>query len=564
MRRAFVILLVAAVALGVSGAVGVAVADTGANETATNETAEAANDHGYSLEELRRSGTTTQNSPPSVRLSSGQMFWVEHWPASAVTGDPGDPMDDSAEFLEADETVERNSVWLRTINVDSSETLTVHVVSYDVDEKVVTEDNQTTTVQHATNVNERTVEVEMSRGWAIAEVPLGTTDEERHVTMWVEGHEDELRWTFTHKSVATTQPASISTQGDYLYHASMDFLLPIILGSFGVGLVVRRSIKRAGIGPQWGYLKWLILLTIGTVAVVLSQFSSLAEVIVAAPRLAALFVVGVVGIVLIETYTTNVSLVSFQKPILTDALSPSGNDAVDMIRAEEREEHVVRMDDNSLAVVRPGLLAFLSRCFGGAARLQNAEGVQTRLTLEESPADERFYVHPKADEVLEYEPEGWTFQVPEIESRSDAAKMGVYAVFGLLVAWIVAAIAGSSMWGAVTLALLVAALTVRPTNGHARFWPAPAHMRSAWASMLYLNVEVEDADTLDEYRKRTVELQARSEKEKEQAIEEQDATLVQEAFNSDVERSVDVKPDLNGAGDPTTDEDETKRREAES
>lgn len=559
MRRTYIvaILLICSMSLLAVGAAGTAFADEhdtptqnesadpdngdleGATEAEEIDDQDGVDPDQFTLDELRSDGVTAANAPPSTRMHNDRMYWIIHWPASAILGTPGDPMDDSWLYLgEEGGSVDRNTIYLRSINMDQTETVTVTIVYYDVEQQVVEEGNATTTEEQAVNVETKQVRAELQRGWSMAAIPLQKNPDHRYVTMWIEGQEDDLRWTFTHQSVATTQAAGIDTYGDYLTRAGIDFLGPILVGSFLTGVIGRRAIKKAGIGPQWGYTKWLIVLTLGTVAIGFHQFSSLAEVVVAAPRMLALYVVGVFAIVLIETYTTGVSKAAFFKPELTDATSPSGNDAYDMVRAKQVEEQTVRMNDGHLAVVRPGLRAFLSRCFGGAARLENAEQISTKVDLVESPIDEVYFVDPKADRVLDYKPESWQISVPDPDSRAEWFRMGSFALLAVMVAFAVYSFAGNPLYGTLSLLALATLAVVRPEDGYARIDPAPAHMRSAWASMLYLSIEAEDAETIEQARKENIRLQAKSEKEVDAALQDQDATLIQEMFGNDIERSV--------------------------
>ncbi|MFW6045481.1 MAG: hypothetical protein ACOC8O_01340 [Natronomonas sp.] len=509
-------------------------------------------DTDYTLEELRQNGPTLDNAPPSVRVSGDRAYWAIHWPANALLADEGEASDDQWKYLEAGETVDRNTIYLRTINLEGAEEATIKVATYRTEERVTQDDNVNVTETVATDLHVQEVNAELERGWAMVPISLPQADETQQVTMWIEGV-DEARWTFEHQSVATTQPANVDSEGDYLMRASMEFILPIIIGSFGVGAIGRKAIKKAGIGPQWGYLKWGITLTFVLGMVIWSAFSSIAEVLVAAPIIAAAVVVAIIGIVLIETYTTNVERALFYQPELVDAKSPSGERAVDMLFADGRIENVVKMPDGSVAVVRSGLLPFLSRCFGGAARLVNAEQIQTSVEMTNGPVDTVYFVHPDADRVLEYEPEGWSIELPEFSSWNDLVRPVGIGLVVLTGGSLVASTLGS-LAGFVATSIALAGLVVRPQDGTAAVRPAPAHQRSVLASAMYLNIETQNADSLEAARSQIVKEQARAGKEVDAALQEKDATLVETMFETDVSSAIETLSD--GLSDDRDDRDE--------
>lgn len=535
--RTSIAILLAVLLAGSLLAVPIAAQSDGNTTTTTNATnATTEGGEEYTLQELKSDGPKSPNSPDSVRILSSRMYWVIHWPADALLSEPGNPEDDNWEFLAPGERVERDSVYLRTILLNSaSEDMTVKVAYWREGERTVEVGNSTTTEPTIEDLVVDTHHITFEKGWAMQEINLRRSDEPRQVTMWVEGQSDELRWTFEHESTATSQSANIQTEGDYLTRATLEFILPVVGGVFIVGFLVALALRRAGMGPGWGYPKWAFALVVSSGLILATQFTNTTELLVNAPRILAVLVVAIVGIVMLETYTTNVSHTAFFRPILGAATSPSGEKAVDIVELEEREEKTVKMPDGSTAVVRPGLRAFLSRIFGGAARLERAEELKTRLTLTDSPIDEMIWVHPESDDVLDYEPEGWKLRLPNPQERDDWLRLLVGVATIIAFTQLVATAYGG-MWGSVAFLFALGLATVRPRDGYARVDPAPAHLRSAWASMLYLNVEAEDADTIEDARDTIVSLQARSEKDVQKALQDQDSTLIEEMFTEDVDR----------------------------
>jgi hypothetical protein len=507
-----------------------------------------------SLEELRRDGRSYSDAPPSVRIDTDaeRMWWVNHFPASEVMVDTEE---ENGQYLKPGETVDRPSVFLRTIKAsEGTETHTVRIAYYNIEERTVTVNGTTTTREVATNVTVQEQQVEVGPGWPKIEVPLRDIEGQRHVTMWIEGSQSEnLRWTFKYDPVATSESVAISTQGDYLSKVTLEFLLPIVIGAFGAGMAARRLIQKAGIGPQWGYFWWSVGIGSVTFAVVLSQFASIAELLAHAPILAAGWVSIIIGIVVLETYQTNVKRVLFMQPVIQESESPSGDKAVDAPFGHMVEERLVTMPDGWDALVRPGLIPFLSRCFGGAARLytESEDGerkeIQTRLELPKSRWDEIVFVDDEASTVLDYQPESWTLDFPDVETLSDGIK---FLTIGAVVAMVALSLSEwlGTAWGVGLAVIALAVVLLEPVDGHARVNPAPAHARQAMMTALYLSTELDDAKTIDEARSKIIEQQATRQQDIDAALETQDSTLIESMFgNDDDDLRRELEQDVEGA-----------------
>jgi hypothetical protein len=343
----------------------------------------------------------------------------------------------------------------------------------------------------AENITHVTHEVTFERGRPTVDIPLAQHDTPVRATMWIEGSE-WARWTFEHHSVATTQSVAIDSAGDYLTSVIFDFLIWIVAGGFAVGLVCKKALDRAGIGPQVGYTPWIAALTVLTGLGALVAYQSLAALVVGAPIVLAAYVVGIFGIVLLETYTTGVSKALFMRPTLEHAESPTGESGYDMVDLEVRSEQIVRTPDGEVSVVTPGVLPFLARVFGKSARLQNVEQLRTRVPVTGASWDELFVTNPESEELLYYQPEGWTWDLPPVD-RTHAAEYGAIAL-GLGVAalaWTEGAAPGPAL-AAISLAGLVV-WAATPIDGIAGVDPAPMHLRSAFATMLQFAEDSDDA-----------------------------------------------------------------------
>jgi hypothetical protein len=533
------------------------------SEPATTETPAPAGESssGWSLSELRRGGQQPSGSPASVRLGGDRMLWLIHWPASALWADVGDPQDGSYEFVGAGKPVSDSSVFIRSIRKESgTDDFSVKVVSYRVEEVTTTaDDGSTTTERVPADVREKSVDVSLGTGWSIAEVKLPNLEEDREVLMYVEGQEDSLRWTFSHEPVATSQSAPISTEGDYLLRVGSQVFLPALGLLFGGGFLSRKAIQNAGKGPGLGLGTWALLMGIGAfLAFALGPVNSIADVLVAAPTVMAVFLAAVATIVFLESYEVRSRTVQFVKLDPYNVTSPTATSdadepeqALDAIFGEESTETVVEMPDGTEAVVRDGLFSFLSRALGGcAARLSKKATRQARVELEGGNHDEMVFVSPDFDDndedaAIRYKAEGWELVWPEIETWHDALRpAAIAAVIGVVTL---------SVWqfepffGAATAAVGAAVWLVRPTEGEAAFEPAKGHLRAAIVTSMLMASEVANADTLEKARKKNVELRARSQKEVEEELDKQDATIIEEAHGRDVERK--VTKDSNESGD---------------
>ncbi|WP_226010518.1 hypothetical protein [Halomicrobium salinisoli] len=523
---AFVALLVTAPIVGV--------VSTAAGQSSAGNASE---DSEYTLSELKQDGPHQGNAPPSVRMGDSRSFWLVHWPANNPFADVGSV--EGGEYLPEDHTLGRNVIHIRTWTYEDLQK-TVHVVYWEKGTRTVQQGNTTVEEPVARNVSHVSHDVTFDRGRPTVPIDLRTHDEPVQVTMWIEGYE-WARWTFQHKSIATTQSVDINSAGDYLTSVILDFLLWIVVGGFLAGAACKRALDEAHSGPGYGYEPWFLGLTIATGLGSLLFYESLADLVVNAQYVLALYVVGILAIVMLETYTTNVSKALFLRPTLEHAESPTGDDAFDVIDAEAREEKIVRAPDGTVSVITPGLFPFLARVFGKSARLENVEQLRTRVPLGESKWDELFVVDPEADELIHYSQEGWEMEFPPF-NREYAPTYGLVGValaiavgavhYGIAGFWPVAAVtaAGLLTWGAT------------PVDGVAGVDPAPVHLRSAFGTMLQFAEDVDDAKRFDEVKEQLDSERVQKQRDVDREVADHDRTLVEEMLDPDAEvpAAVDV------------------------
>lgn len=493
------------------------------------ESTSAANSSKFTLDELKQDGPRLENTMDGTRMGQEQMYWAVYWPTSDPFADVGSK--EGGEYLPPGTTVRRNSVFLRTWTHETRQE-TVHVVFWERAERDVKRGNVTTTEPYAANVTHVTHDVTFERGRPTVEIPLGQHDEPVRMTIWIEG-KDWARWSnLQHHSSATTQSVDINSAGDYLASVIVDFLLIILVGGFAVGMATKKALDRAGIGPQYGYGPWIMGLTVLTGLAGLLAYQSIADLLVNAKYLLSVYVVGVLGIVMLETYTTNVSKALFLRPTLEHATSPTGDDAFDVIDAEGRTERIVRNPDGTVSVVTPGLFPFLARVFGKSARLENVEELRTRVPMEGSKWDEMFLVDPEAEDLIHYAQEGWELDFPPLDREHALQYLAVVGGVGVGALAVYQGAVSPWVFGGITAAFL-GLWGASPVDGLAGVHPAPVHLRPAFGTMVSYAEDVDDAKHIRDVKKQRDSERIRKQREVDEEVAEHDRTLVEEMLDPD-------------------------------
>ncbi|MBB6645071.1 hypothetical protein [Halobellus ruber] len=532
-----------------------------ANETATGSDAE------YTIDELRQDGK--HYSVPSARIvpAEERIFWLEHTPANQpwrdVTKANNGPKFDTGQ------TLKTNTLYLRTIRAQTDqESATVMIVSWDRETREVTRGNTTTTEPYAANVTVQEQQVTLGSGWAMGEVELPRHDETKRVTMWVNGHEDTARWTFTHRSVAFTQPIDVGSWSEFVLLATGFIIVPAVaFGAYG-GRKVRSWIDRAGAPPGHGLGYYLGVTTVITLGIVFGAYYYAAEVIVTVPFVLGAYV-GVVYIgYMLATHEGSTESQLFWKPHIDSVesftstrLPAVGSDSdqdslsfsEDMPFGTMQSYRVLDEGQAGLSIVRNGWLAFLARLKGGRARIENADELRTRFSLWESPWSEVFIIDPDAEELLEYEPPGLRLKTPEVDSWTDLVWPAVLLIGAVVLAWRAAALYGPTVYAALIVAVPLAAwrFAVEGSDSHVHIEPAPAALRPVLASMLVMSVGNRDAHTLDEAEEFAWKALAAQEDVKVEQLRRGTETTVHQAFGAAADES--VGENTNGVSSVTPD-----------
>lgn len=532
------IALVALVLLAGLPAVGAA-AGAPAVSPQSNATSSGAG-HSYSLDELRQGGTQPANRAPSTRwLSDYSSVWVDYPHTNPLKQD-GSSEWQAEQILEPGSMVRSKTLrfhYSGPRNGDSH-SYQLRVVYWQVGTESVESKNGTVTRQVAQNVTSETKTLKFDGSAGVAKVDLRSYyDRPVRVTAWVVGKQDTARWRFKYHTLRTEQAVSTNTAGERAWWALKNFVLWALCLGFGMIAAVFGLKRRAGAGPQKGTLWWVMVLVIGGGILIAASYNSIAELVVDGPQILAIVTVALLAIPLIEA-ERDLSKWLWLKPKLVDSVSASGGEALDALKFEEDSRSVVRMPNGRLAVVSSGILKFVARVFGGAAYLEGVEEMPTESRATGRTSHDRIcWTSASAETALEYEPEGWTFKMP-----TTLRELIPVAVAAIALAVVGQAILSTSALGVLALPLLA----LRPRSGSARWQPANAQQRAAYITALYAAIEHDEAETLEESRRKVLREMAQNQKQVEKALEQKDATLLEEVVT-------DIEPELLDLGDGALD-----------
>lgn len=516
----------------------------------------------YTLEELRQDGK--HYAEPSVRIvpSEHRMYWLEHRPVNQ----PWRDVTRAKNGKKLDGTLKTNAVYLRTIlATDTAETVNVTLVYYDVATKQVSKGNTTTTKRYAANVSVVEKSVTLKPGFSVAKITLPQHSEPTHVTMWLNEHPDKARWTFTHHSVALTQPLDADTWSEFVLLGAGFIMLPALAVGWYGSRKVSSWIDTAGAPPGHGATYVATVATVVTGGVVLGAYYYAAEVIVTLPVVLGIYV-GVVYVgYMLATHTGRTEEKLFWQPHIesvdafTSTKMPSigshedGRDSLsfaeDMPFGQMQQYKVLDEGQDGLSIVRDGWFAFLARLKGGRARIENADELKTRFSLWDSEWSEVFIVDPEAETLIEYEPPGLRLKMPEIDGWTDLVwPLGLLGGGGFL------AYRATEIYGPTAYAVLLAVVpilvwkfAVEGTDSYVHVDPAPAAMRPVLASMLAMNIGYRDASTLEEAEEFAWRALAGQEKEEMSWERDRDDTYIDESFRTP--KADDSGSDVSEGGD---------------
>ncbi|NEU56754.1 hypothetical protein [Halorussus sp. MSC15.2] len=556
MRRATALLLVVLFVLPTVTGVGVFAASDAQNQTSSDE---------YTLDELQENGKRYESAPPSMRF-------LGDYGSATVRYTPVSPGKNGWKYLEPGTTIHSNEVALRAVRLAPSdeidESLNVTVVAWQKGEKEVSTGNGTVTRPTATNVSVYHHQVSLGRGYDLANISLPAHyDESYQITMWVEENPD-ARWRFTHQSVESKKGLPFpATWGGYWQFTTTNLLIWILAATGIVAIAVPASIRQTGRGPNMGLLFWAIVLGLGSALIGGGAYVWTASLLTAAPPVAAFLIAGVIGIVMLETMEYGVYRVALIRLFTEETKNPRG-DLANSAEGGEFEVVTLAQTEEGPKAIRDGIRPWIARLFSGGSPLYGLDRLELEfdlgtpdVSLTSSPADKLIFVDEDPEQLIDYEPETLSFELPLTEfdpetgeerwSWTGAVTVAFYAVVSGGLAFF--ALQKSGIGGARTGALAFAgvalyALFTTAEAGRAVFVPAVGCAQDATATAMYREAEIDGYETLEAALNALVE-ERNSSDELLDTLEEMDAeSVVKEASSRDTSPGEFV----GGSDSPTT------------
>lgn len=537
-------------------------APVGAN-AGENNTTTAPNTGPHTLEELRDGGEMRPDAPDSVRrYGEHGSLWLRHVPTSMF--DRIVPDSELKTYVGQGETVRRDTVYLGSMRGWSAPAtnLTLVVVYWEPGEvERTTENGEVVREKAAVNqrVDRHTVELS-GNGYEEAAIDLRSHYENpSHVTMWVEGRQGELQWTFKQKSSTASDSFPAGSRGNFALWGLGFLLLPAGVVGGGGTLLGKKALDKAGAGA--GYPPWMYAgaLFFGTFFVALFAWDWFIDVIATAPWLMGVLLGLFIAIFAVEAFGDRTRKAMFLQFDLANS-KDYDDDGRGELPFEVEIRRIVDLEEGGTGVVKRGIRPFIARAFGATPRLETMREEPVRMSLEshDSEIQELFLVHPYAQEILDYEPEQWVLDIVEERSEDSALPEWVPSVdavplIGALtllpVGWIVGTAAVSSGLIGMTVAAIVGLfLLSEPVAGHCRTTLAPAQFDDVVANVLQTIEGLEEEADRQWYREKYHEQLGENLSKRQNDIEEAES----EVYAGVVQRRTGV--DTNGTEEASADD----------
>lgn len=524
---------------------------------------------GYTVEELSET-VSNADTPESVLWSSdNEQMWVRHLPVGLGVGDS---VSEFGRYVEPRTLVRRDAVYLGSTRSRAAEPkeVTVNLVTWRQGTEQRTGPNSTTrAVTVPQNVTERSVDVTLGGGYDRTEIPLPESfDERKRVTMWVEGAESSLRWTFQMKTSKATQAISISSLGGAISFSIWNVGIWIVLTAGGLVIAASWAIKKAGRGPKWGTLEYAFVAFGFLFFGGFLAYNGIMNTLARRPQL-----IGVAGGVLIgglglrALSSPGTEALFLQPTHKTKQVNADGSG--DWWFANQVHTVVERESDGKEVIPRPGWIPFIAALWPGsdARPVMEFEGrperqldsppeeddlfpkddasvldrIRTRITGDVDEGDEYetiYLIDPMADDVITYEEEGFEFSLPTLVEWPESDDEGTWVkgyplpsvaagrILGGLAVLVVSfvglrAATASSSLAMLGTTLVLLALVVKPVEGHASVQLAPAQFDGVLSNVLSTVegwTELADADHFrskyhEETAKRRVDRQEQAQRD---------------------------------------------------
>jgi len=474
-----------------------------------------ANASDYGIEELKKTGTTHDGAPPSMRFLS-------QYGSATLRYEPAGLGKSSWEYLEPGSTVHDDSITLRTVRLaprsELDRTLNVTVVSWQKGQREVVQDNTTVKRPAAKNVSVRRTQVELGRGYDNATVNLPSHYTQTwQISMWIEEYPN-ARWRFEHRSVETSRsvPFDADWGGFWSYNFS-NLLLPILVLTSAVAVGIPSSLRKTARGPNVGLVLWGIILTVLAGIVASVGYLWTTSLLATAPWVVAAVVAGLVGIIMLETISYGVYDVVFLRFFTEDGKNPRGDLAAKANGGEFEIVTLANVDDGIIALT-DGFRPWLARLWCGGSYLQGTDRLENEfslgnaeLSLSRSPAEKLLFVAQEPDFLIKYEPETLELDLPMTKVVDEETGETAFDLNGIASVLIYTAVGAAVGYGAFQagnlptpqLGLAGALLTVlvkwtRAVPGEAYWHPAVGGTEDAVATAMYHETELDQYQTLED------------------------------------------------------------------
>jgi hypothetical protein len=517
----------------------------------------------YPLEELRTGGRQVENSPNSVRLlgDTGSI---------AVRHSPPGPFAEDWTYLAPGSTVQTNELTLYSTRFGSSiepKEYELVVVYWQSDRRQVSDGNTTTMEEVADNQTVERHSITLNKHYDKANVSLRSHyDQSVEVSMWLVDPEtdepvDGAKWRFTHESIPTTQQVDIDTRGDALWWLGTNVLLIAIPGMLGSAGGAKRVLNQTARGPMLGWFTWLLGLGLLTLFLLAGLFVTTATVFARLPQLIGVLLAAIVFVAVLESAGTGRKVI-FEKPILTDASSPAGEDVKDARYEEQAVRSVVRMEDGTHAIVRKGIRPFLARWWASPAKI-DFEDLKTQIELR-GPFERKYIADPDSEDVLEHTPARLAWAPPIRDEDADGFlesinwRFLVTAALSLGIGWKLGAVlVGVPAVGLLAGAVPVLLMCIEARDGEAEFVPAPIHQTAARATMAYEQSQYAEGRTLEDMEDIAWRERSRTALDARAVQSHLDRTVTEEMNERELGVGDDDQPDEPSTDERTSDDDES-------
>lgn len=606
-RESALLVAVAVLVLAGTVVVPVATAAGGAQPDGVNRSTA-----GYTVTELSRANVNTDTPGSVLWYDDGGTFsqmWLRHVPTGLGVANN---VERAGKYVTPRTTVRRDTLYIGGIRGRDAEPQehTVHVVTWREGTQMRAGPNGTEReVTVPVDVTERTATVTLGGGYDNANaIPLPTSYEStERATVWVEGYEDSLRWTFSSQTAQGAAAVSLNTINDAVWWGVTNIFVWVLIVALPLIYLADRALRKAGRGPKWGALEYGFVSFAGLFFCGFIAYNGVSDTLAQRPQL-----LGVAGGILVAGVATRALSRPATEALFLQFAPGTENVATDGSgdwHLNNQVHPVVEREDGTKVVPREGWLAFIAAVWPGKDARPKLEfqgeparnlepepesdeesdpfpdedaGASDRIrtaitggsgTGEAEPEyDEIYLVDPLADDVITYEKETFTFSLPDLWTFPDDEESGTWirgvpvpsvewgkllggvAVFSG-VFFLAQLFTASPLLSWLSVAAVAFLVTATPKEGAARVSLAPAQFDSVLANVTQMLEGWSDQADADYYRRKFHSEQATRRVERQQFAEEGDRSIfgeIADEFAPDVDAAEGGGADRAGADDESS------------